>query len=712
MLIDNITLSNFRAYQGEQSLSLSLNPEKHITIISGQNGFGKTSFLTSLVWILYGKLMADVDERYKKEIHESGGYHKYAYKLMNRNALVAAVDAEKALLNKIQESNNILEHKRLKKSIESLYCFSGSITLTNLLIPHLPCKEVTVTRIYNSRSQQEDLEILIDGKENELTQTIGLEIFINDFILPKEIAKFFFFDAEKITALAEVKNIDEKLYFSKAYNEVLGIKKYADLKQNLENLKLKISKKSASKGDLSKIEALQQKLNDQKQLLELNKEELDQKEQDWLVKKTDLAEIHERLIRVGSVMSNKEIQEYRKLKINLAEGIAKNKNNFNDLLELAPFAMLAAKMERVNEQLQFEQRNQHVDLINNLLVEKKQEILAGLSVLKDVDHNIVGQILDSALSPQEADQGTVLLSFNEQQYKQFTAVFNNLKDAYSKAVRSLIAEGKRMLSTYNLIQKKLKDADLKSSDPVIFKLKTRYDELTSNVELLAEEILQLKIDIGMLERDVTNVSKQLSEHSKHIKIEQQDVVKSQTAERLILQLETFIHQLKLKKKANLEKNIKKELNGLMHKRDFVDFVEVKIDGDLIDIELYDKLGNSINKDGLSKGEQQLYATALLKALITESNIQFPVFIDSPLQKLDKLHAVNILKQFYPNVSSQVVIFPLLGKELSEEEYHILLPKIGKSYIIKQDYAQASIFDDLWPDDLFTQFNLTQLNHVQ
>lgn len=712
MLIDNIILSNFRAYQGEQSLSLSLNPEKHITIISGQNGFGKTSFLTSLVWILYGKLMADVDERYKKEIHESGGYHKYSYKLMNRNALVAAVDAEKALLNKIQESNNILEHKRLKKSIEDLYCFSGSITLTNLLIPHLPCKEVTVTRIYNSRSQQEDLEILIDGKENELTQTIGLEIFINDFILPKEIAKFFFFDAEKITALAEVKNIDEKLYFSKAYNEVLGIKKYADLKQNLENLKLKISKKSASKGDLSKIEALQQKLNDQKQLLELNKEELDQKEQDWLVKKTDLAEIHERLIRVGSVMSNKEIQEYRKLKINLAEGIAKNKNNFNDLLELAPFAMLGAKMERVNEQLQFEQRNQHVDLINNLLVEKKQEILAGLSVLKDVDHKIVGQILDSALSPQEADQGNVLLSFNEQQYKQFTAVFNNLKDAYSKAVRSLIAEGKRMLSTYNLIQKKLKDADLKSSDPVIFKLKTRYDELTNNVELLAEEILQLKINIGMLERDVTNVSKQLSEHSKHIKIEQHDVVKSQTAERLILQLETFIHQLKLKKKANLEKNIKKELNGLMHKRNFVDFVEVKIDGDLIDIELYDKHGNSINKDGLSKGEQQLYATALLKALITESNIQFPVFIDSPLQKLDKLHAVNILKQFYPNVSSQVVIFPLLGKELSEEEYNILLPKIGKSYIIKQDYAQASIFNDLWPDDLFTQFNLTQLNHVQ
>jgi hypothetical protein len=34
----------------------------------------------------------------------------------------------------------------------------------------------------------------------------------------------------------------------------------------------------------------------------------------------------------------------------------------------------------------------------------------------------------------------------------------------------------------------------------------------------------------------------------------------------------------------------------------------------------------IDKDSLSKGEQQLYATALLKALVDESGIKFPVFI--------------------------------------------------------------------------------------
>lgn len=712
MLIDKIILSNFRAYQGRQELSLSLNPEKHVTVISGQNGFGKTSLLTGLVWVLYGKLMIDVDERYRKEIQESGGYGKYSNKLMNRNALVIANESEKVLLAQIDLSESILQKRRLKENIDGLYSFSVSIKLTNIMIPHLTCNDVTIIRSYNTRSQKEDLQILIDGKENELTQTIGLEIFINDFILPKEIAKFFFFDAEKITALAEVKSLDEKLYFSKAYNEVLGIKKYTDLKTNLENLKIKISKKSASKGDLKKIDDLQHILNDKSQLLELTKEEMLQKEEEWTVKKTDLAEIQERLVRLGSAMTNREILEFRKLKSELAESIAKNKNRFNELLELAPFAMVASKMEKVHQQLQLEQRNQHTDLINNLLSDKKRLLIGALSELKYINRDEVKQVVDEILSPEEAESANLLLSFNADQYKQFSAVHNNLKEAYARSLRALIADGKKYTSTYNITQKKLKDADLKAGDPIIGKLKTRQEELHSAVELLWEKIIELKIDTGILEKDISTVRKQLSEHTKHIKIEQHDQVKAQTSERLIKQLSDFILQLKLKKKASLEKNIKKELNLLMHKSNFVDMVEVRIDGDLIDIELYDRIGNIINKDGLSKGEQQLYATALLKALVTESNINFPVFIDSPLQKLDKRHASNILRHFYPNVSSQVVLFPLLAKELSEEEYEILLPKVGKSYLIRQDEQQSSTFSDLYPNDLFSQFNSTQAAYVQ
>ena len=70
---------------------------------------------------------------------------------------------------------------------------------------------------------------------------------------------------------------------------------------------------------------------------------------------------------------------------------------------------------------------------------------------------------------------------------------------------------------------------------------------------------------------------------------------------------------------------------MLHKKSFIKDVNVEIIGEDIDINLIDSRGNIINKDSLSKGEQQMYATALLKGLVDESNISFPVFIDSPMQ---------------------------------------------------------------------------------
>ena len=97
---------------------------------------------------------------------------------------------------------------------------------------------------------------MIDGQVNELAKEVGYDIFINDFVLSKDIAKFFFFDAEKIVNLAEVKSIEEKRRLSTAYSEVLGIKKYEDIKRNLENLRLKFRKNAGSTISKSKLDKL------------------------------------------------------------------------------------------------------------------------------------------------------------------------------------------------------------------------------------------------------------------------------------------------------------------------------------------------------------------------------------------------------------------------------------------------------------------------
>jgi DNA sulfur modification protein DndD len=168
-------------------------------------------------------------------------------------------------------------------------------------------------------------------------------------------------------------------------------------------------------------------------------------------------------------------------------------------------------------------------------------------------------------------------------------------------------------------------------------------------------------------------------------------------------LQKFISNFKEEKKKSLERQILDGLNTLMHKKGFINRVEVQIIGEDIDINLIDERGEYINKGNLSKGEQQMYATALLMGLVEESYIKFPVFIDSPMQKFDVDHAHNIVKYFYPEVSDQVVLFPLIKKEMSLEEYSLLLPHVSNAYLLNNIDNDRTEFKHVETQNLFTEF---------
>ena len=149
--------------------------------------------------------------------------------------------------------------------------YSVSIDFTDLYIPSVPCESVTIIRKFDIVTENEEVEILINGKTNELSSEIGPEVFINDFILNKDIARFFFFDSEKIVSLAEINTVIEKKKLSTAYNEVLGVKKYEDLKRNLENLRIRLRKKSADLDGRNKLTNLiEQQSSINKELLKLD----------------------------------------------------------------------------------------------------------------------------------------------------------------------------------------------------------------------------------------------------------------------------------------------------------------------------------------------------------------------------------------------------------------------------------------------------------
>lgn len=55
MTIKEIELYNFRIYKDSNLIDFTNNEDKNIFVVSGRNGFGKTTFLMSLVWCLYGR---------------------------------------------------------------------------------------------------------------------------------------------------------------------------------------------------------------------------------------------------------------------------------------------------------------------------------------------------------------------------------------------------------------------------------------------------------------------------------------------------------------------------------------------------------------------------------------------------------------------------------------------------------------------------------
>jgi len=421
-----------------------------------------------------------------------------------------------------------------------------------------------------------------------------------------------------------------------------------------------------------------------------------------------------KLIREGNSLTIDELKLLRERKDKLAKEAEKLREQLKEMMELAPFAISGKLLERTYQQVASEylQAKQSVDptvlkaklqKVKKDLAKEFQHLRLSNTALKQLSQSFSDSIERHFAIAHQADLAkTVLVNFTDSEKHEFDAIYNNLKYSFSRAFKDLTSTYKNNRVAFNKVIRQLSDAEAKEDDILIREIRQQKTELDDRIDQIDERINYLNFEIGSLQKENANKSKLVSELEKKIALLDMDKEKDEVAVRLISELNAFLVSLKLEKKISLESRIRKELNVLMHKRGFINKVSVEISNELIDIHLLDRKGNVIAKEALSKGEQQLYATALLKSLVDESNIQFPVFIDSPLQKFDKTHSHNIIKDFYPGISDQVVLFPLIEKEMTYEEFEMLVPKINKAYLIKQEEEYHSDLIEVQPTQLFKQ----------
>lgn len=697
MIIKEIEFNNFRIYKGKNRICLTPEDGKNIIVVSGNNGFGKTTFLMALVWCLYGKQMEKVDELYKREISEKGGYGRYIGNSLN-------YQAEK----------------------EGETRFSVSVTFSDVVIPDTACTEITITRSYdNATGVDEELDILIDGRSNDLfvgskeEKLKEEEIFIRDYILPIEIAKFFFFDAEKIVSFAQINTPEQRHELSRAYSQVLGIQKYDDLKNELERIQDDYRKDSAKPQDRVAFNNLLSSIkNDENEIRDID-ECISRNGEDIMIAQHDSNELQEKLVREGDLMSLDKLNELREKAEGLRTALQSYEIQLKDLYNLIPFALAGNLVSEVNHQLEEEAAykknklqqadvkdqtenilndleqakksfNQHIDIRIRDFYENQIRTLVKKYFYYDVDLN-------------RFEHFSLLHDFSEMEINSFKdlvfkiknskSLFDKLNNEYSKAKAELFS-----------IEKKIREAEKHAENDYVQELRRKKERIDERIMQLMNDNADKRSRKHLLFDQIVANKKQKDSLSKKIEVANKNKKVDTVAGKLIYKIQKFLISFKEQKKNALEQKLMEKLRLYLHKDNLVKNVIVDItgNGDDVDINLYDFDNRKIDKGNLSMGERQMFASALLGALVEETEIDFPVFIDSPMQKFDASHTRNVLTKFYPKVSKQVVLFPLLMKEMTENEYEMISPLVGKAYLIENS-DKGSSFTEVEAEKLFDKY---------
>jgi DNA sulfur modification protein DndD len=149
-------------------------------------------------------------------------------------------------------------------------------------------------------------------------------------------------------------------------------------------------------------------------------------------------------------------------------------------------------------------------------------------------------------------------------------------------------------------------------------------------------------------------------------------------------LDKYYDTLKKEKIHQLNLNFSESFNRLTRKQKLINNIE--IDPDTFAVTLFDKANNPIPKVTLSSGEKQLYAIAMLWSLAKTSGRPLPVIIDTPLGRLDSDHRNNLITNYFPMASHQVILLST-DTEIDQQLYKKLSSHV--SHCFKLDYNQQT-----------------------
>lgn len=641
MILDKLSLHNFAIYKGEQEFDLNpVSKTKPIILIGAMNGSGKTTFLQSIDFLLYGK---------------------------NSNTF---------------KSQNLSYEGYLEKNIHKDHKDEGaSISLNFRKQTRGKEENFKVVRMWkkNGEKIKENLFVYVNDNLDDLI-TKDWDNFIEQ-ILPAKVAQLFFFDGEKIEQLADLDQSKEVL--RKAIDSLLGLEIVTRLNLDLDEFAKKSAVLSKDDKDLKIINELEDQVN----LINQDIKKLEDKKiklEDISTKiKFEISSLDQELERSGLSFFEKK----KEIEIALENKNKENEELKSHLINIAseegPLLIVKKEIKEIEEKLLNNINQNKKDLAseekNNLIKDIK------LFVEKDCnDNNFREKLFNFLLSKQ-----TKTFSINEDFSKINGLNFENLKEIQNKILPDL---DKKINFNLNQLKENIIDIERLEIEFKKIPAEDKIKPIINKQESLKIEVIQILGAIKQINEQIEqkNSEKRPKEFQlkKLYQIQSDKKTELLDSERFVIFSEkTQIIMDEFKKRVlehhilKLENFIKECFNFLIRKKEFLE--KVKIDINNFELLLFDKKNRNIETSTLSAGERQLLAVAILWALAKASNKLSPTIIDTPLGRLDSKHRLNLVEKYFPNASHQVILLST-DEEINKNYLNIMKDSVSKSYLINFD----------------------------
>ena len=616
MYFTKIELHNFGIYNGTHEMVLTDKiGNRNITLIGGLNGRGKTTLHDAVLIALYGKQAL----KYIQEKEKS--YDKLLADHINNHA----TDEE---------------------------------TFVAVTLVLEDGTEIRIKRSWRSKGKRIDQQTVVE-KNGNIDKYLGdnWNYYIEE-ILPFGIARFFFFNNEKITQLADDSSFEQ---IKSSIKAAIGV---STIEKTIDHIDEVIRRKEAA---LKSFETSE--LNQEYQDVEQEITRIDQRLEEAQREKNKL-ELHCQKLAIQMETKENEFWSSGGDLSRNRDAIKAEMNRISDVVEqiqqeilqlasnpATPLALwkdlVAQSYNEEQEQLKNDVRR-HTDTIVN---ESYQRVITRLDssqippqildlVKSIINDELVGHV-SKAVKENRISMSPVSLMLYEKLISEFFP-------GITQKILNLIASSESQEAGYMNLEAHLGDADdktlamqlyetLKSIEKEKAVADNEFQKKIDSIESMKRqrEILvgkRIRLIKGMAEKENTN-----DDNMRIIKY----------AAMSIEALTEFKKRLQKEKVGRLSKTASDCFQTLVEKQSLAERID--IDPETLDVTIVGVDGNELLKNQLSAGEQQMFAVAIVWALALSSGYKAPVIVDTPMARLDSSHRTNFVTKYLPAASSQVMV---------------------------------------------------------